>query len=266
MIGEYLHSARDVLICRAHHEGQQVGEQVGRQEPPLINHDDHMDRARQGQSILNTVSTQSRQGRVGYTHVDLLQCYVPIPLSEVDLHQGKTSGTKRMNMVRSAPRRSDLKKDAYHQPQVLAKLVTLLPASPSPVPISSESSHAVRLSELHRLPSSSSVRHMAHIIFRRVGEIRTLDIIPIRSLVVVPIVVLILVSRRGRVIVFTVQLDEIVGVLLLMVPVGTVVGVGLEGHGRQRDWAGERVADLVFDAHLASCSRGRGVGAIGSSG
>jgi hypothetical protein len=26
MIGERLHGARDVMICRAHHEGQQVGE------------------------------------------------------------------------------------------------------------------------------------------------------------------------------------------------------------------------------------------------
>lgn len=107
---------------------------------------------------------------------------------------------------------------------------------------------------------------MAHIVFRRISEIRSLDIVPIRSLVVVPIVVLILMSRRGGVIVFTVQLDEVVGILLLMVPVRTVVVVGLEGHGREGDWAGERVADLVFDAHLASCSRGCGVGAIGSSG
>lgn len=92
MIGEYLHGVRDVLICRAHHEGQQVGEQVGRQEPPLRHHKEHMDRARQGQSILNTVSSQSHQGRVGYTHVDLPQCHVPIPLSKVDLHHGKDSG------------------------------------------------------------------------------------------------------------------------------------------------------------------------------
>lgn len=67
-------------------------------------------------------------------------------------------------------------------------------------------------------------------------------------------------------IVFTVQLDEIVGILLLVVPVGTVVVVGLEGHSREGDRAGERVADLVFDAHLASCSRGCGVGTIVSSG
>jgi hypothetical protein len=263
MIGEYLHGARDVLICRAHHEGQQVGEQVGRQESPLRHHKDHMERARQAQSILNTVSSQSHQGRVGYTHVDLPQSHVPIPLPKVNLYQGKTSDTKRMNMVCSTSSQLDPKKDAYHQPQVLAKLVTLLPASSTSVPIAPKSAHTVRLSELHRLPRSSSVRHMAHIIFRRISEIRSLDIIPIRSLVVVPIVVLILMSRRGRVIVFTVQLDEIVGILLLMVPVGAIVGAG---HGREGDWAGERVADLVFDVHLASCSRGCGVGAIGTSG
>jgi hypothetical protein len=91
MIGEYLHGARDVSICRAHHEGQQVGEQIGRQESPLRHHKEHMDRARQGQSILNTVSTQLHQGEAGYTHVDLPQCNVPIPLPEVNLHEGKTS-------------------------------------------------------------------------------------------------------------------------------------------------------------------------------